>query len=268
MIRGLYIATSGMLSNQRMQDVVSNNIANANTVGFKTDTGVFRSFPEELLTRINDSQGGVGADRKTIGQLPSGTTLEEVLPRFVQGGLADSDNPHARAIIDGPPTAEEPFRRSYFPVSVGNQTMYTRDGDFHVQAVTNFLVTTGGEAVLPTDANGQPVADARIRVRQNGQYEFVNQQGQPYPALLQLGVVDIADSTKMQKYGETYFSGGQVAAQSTGVIQQGKLEQSNVDLAQSMVSMISVSRMYEANQRMIRTLDTTLEKATSVGRLG
>jgi flagellar basal-body rod protein FlgG len=136
--------------------------------------------------------------------------------------------------------------------------------------VTNFLVTTGGDTVLPTDANGQPVADARIRVRQDGQYDFVTEQGQPHPAAanLQLGVVDIVDSTQMQKYGETYFNGGEVAAQSTGVLQQGKLEQSNVDLAQSMVSMISVSRMYEANQRMIRTLDSTLEKATSVGRLG
>jgi len=282
MIRGLYTATSGMTLNERMQEVVSNNIANANTVGYKGDTGVIRSFPEELLLRMHDNKGGVGAENNNgqlgpIGQLSQGAMLEEVIPRFVQGQLTSSDNPHAYAIVDAPQPQNEINRRSYFAVSAAGQTMYTRDGDFKVQAGTDFLVTTKGDPVLPIDSRtGLPVADARIRVAQDGSYQMVTANGQPYPApnaanpnapQPQFGIVDVQDSTQLAKYGETYFRGGQ-AVQSTGELNKGQLEQSNVDLAQTMVTMMNVMRSYEANQRMIRSLDSTLEKAVSVGRIG
>jgi flagellar basal-body rod protein FlgF len=269
MIRGLYTATSGMLLNERMQEMISNNIANANTVGYKADTGVQRSFPEELLFRLNDDKSGPGAENKgPIGKLPTGAMLEEVVPRFVQGLLRTSDNPNSYAIQDVPAPANEPNRRSYFAVSVGNQTMYTRDGDFKVQTGTNFLITTGGDPVLPINAaTGRPEQNARIRVLADNQYEYVDVNGNPYAgAQVRFGVVDITDSHKLVKYGDTYFTGG-TEANGSGQVMRGQLEQSNVDLASSMISMMSVMRNYEANQRMIRTIDSTLEKAVSIGRL-
>ncbi|ARU60512.1 hypothetical protein CBW65_05045 [Tumebacillus avium] len=269
MIRGLYIANSGMHANERMQELISNNIANANTVGYKSDTGVIRSFPEELILRINDFAGGAGAENKTVGRMSNGTFLEEALPRFLQGGLQKSDNPHAYAILDNPAPAGEPNRRSFFPVLNGNQVMYTRDGDFKVQAGTNFLVTTSGDPVIPVDAaTGLPLNDARIRVLENGAYEYTTAQGQPYPRNAQFGSVDIVDATKLEKYGDTYFTSAAAAVRGTAQVEKGQLEQSNVDLAGSMVSMINVMRSYEANQRMIKSLDSTLEKAVSIGRLG
>lgn len=272
MIRGLYIATSGMTANERLQEMNSNNIANANTIGYKSDDGVVRSFPELLAYRLKDDKGGVGkGDNVAIGQLGYGAALEEMVPRFVQGLLKESDNPYARAILDTPPGADEPNRRSFFPVSVGNETMYTRDGDFKVQTGTNYLVTTKGDAVLPIDAaTGDVMQNVRIRVQADGTLEYVDAAtGQPFAAPGQqptMGVVDIVDSHALRKYGETYFAGGQ-AEQGTGRIVERQLEQSNVDLAASMVSMMNVMRSYEANQRMIRTLDSTLEKAVSIGRL-
>jgi len=277
MIRGLYTATSGMTLNERMQEIVSNNIANANTVGYKGDTGVIRSFPEELLLRMNDNKSGVGAEKNnmgTIGSVSYGALLEEAIPRFVAGTLKASDNPHARAIVDLPQAegSGREYARSYFPVLVGNQTMLTRDGDFGVQTGTNLLITSRGNYVLPVNTvTGQPMTDARIRVGQNGAYEYVNAAGQPLQPNAQVnpaqGVVDVADSRQLEKYGETYFRGGQVE-RGTGQMNQGQLEQSNVDLSASMVTMMNVVRSYEANQRMIRSLDSTLEKAVSVGRLG
>ncbi|MGZ4112921.1 MAG: flagellar basal body rod C-terminal domain-containing protein, partial [Tumebacillaceae bacterium] len=87
-----------------------------------------------------------------------------------------------------------------------------------------------------------------------------------YDSLFHEGIVDITDSTKLNKHGDTNFVGG-TEAQGTGEVQQGQLEQSNVDLSSSMVSMMNVMRSYEANQKMIRTLDDTLSKAMSVGQV-
>ncbi|MFD2170171.1 flagellar hook-basal body protein [Tumebacillus lipolyticus] len=272
MIRGLYIANSGMHANERMQEIISNNIANANTVGYKSDTGIVRSFPEELILRINDWQGGVGAQNKVLGEMSTGTFLEETLPRFMPGVLQKSSNKNAYAILDNLPPVNEPNRRSYFPVLNGNQTMYTRDGDFKTQVGTNFLVTSSGDPVLPIDGRtGLPINDARIRVQANGDYQYVTAAGAAYPpgqANPQLGTVDIIDSTKLEKYGDTYFTSAAAPVRGTGQLERGQLEQSNVDLPGAMVSMINVMRSYEANQRMIKALDGTLEKAVSVGRLG
>ncbi|HEU4964761.1 MAG TPA: flagellar hook-basal body complex protein [Bacilli bacterium] len=275
MIRGLYIASSGMMANERAQDVISNNIANANTVGYKSDTGVMRSFSEELIYRMGNEGGNPPATRQ-VGTISYGTVLEEVLPRFAQGGLTESDNPYAHAIVDGPVDPDNPYRRTYFPVQVGDRTMYTRDGDFRVQSGSDLLVTSSGDPVVPVDATtGEAVADARIKVvttdGKHYDYEFVNADGTNYTgnATPQFGAVDILDSSKLKKYGDTYFSGGQEAPVNGGSkIVAGQLETSNVDLASSMVSMMNVMRSYEANQKMIKTLDGTLEKAVSIGRLG
>ncbi|PWK16244.1 flagellar hook-basal body protein [Tumebacillus permanentifrigoris] len=282
MIRGLYIAQSGMQSNERMQEVVTNNIANANTVGYKGDTGVIRSFPDELLFRINDQQkGGAGANERTIGTLSGGAFLEEIVPRFVQGQLLASDNPHARAIIDGPPRDDQDFRRAFFPVSErqSGKVMYTRDGDFHVEQGTNFLVDSGGNYVLPVDQRSHNAVDnLRIQVGTDGKYNITDNTGAAYvpPAgngPVQEGIVYLQDSTKLEKYGDTLYQGGTVLTANNDLVglsstmAEKQLEQSNVDLSASMVSMMQVMRSYEANQKMIRTLDTTLEKAVSIGRL-
>ncbi|MGZ4162676.1 MAG: flagellar hook-basal body protein [Tumebacillaceae bacterium] len=278
MIRGLYIATSGMTANERMQEVISNNIANANTVGYKDETGVMRSFPEMLLYRLHDNADGQGAHNPgSIGMLGNGALLEEVLPRFVQGALQKSDNPNAQAIVDNPPTATEPNRRSYFAVFDGKsgQKMYTRDGDFQIDPASNRLVTSNGEFVLPIDNTTQK-ADANMRIVADpktgehhitdAQGNLVNPQNVAYDSLFHEGIIDITDSTKLNKHGDTNFVGG-TEAQGTGEVQQGQLEQSNVDLSSSMVSMMNVMRSYEANQKMIRTLDDTLGKAVEVGQV-
>ncbi|MBL0385463.1 flagellar hook-basal body complex protein [Tumebacillus sp. ITR2] len=281
MIRGLYIAQSGMHSNERMQEVITNNIANANTVGYKGDTSVVRSFPDELLFRMNDLQkGGPGGNKREIGTLSSGAFLEEIVPRFVQGQLVASDNPHARAIVDSLPRDDQDFRRAFFPVQERNSgnVMYTRDGDFHVEPGTNFLVDSGGNYVLPTDSTTHnAVNDARIKVDPDGKYAITDANGRGYQIppgrTIQEGIVYIQDSNKLEKYGDSLYQGGTVITNNAelstlaSTMQEKQLEQSNVDMAGSMVSMMQVMRSYEANQRMIKTLDGTLEKAATIGRL-
>lgn len=282
MIRGLYISQSGMQSNERMQEVITNNIANANTVGYKSDTGVVRSFPDELLYRIHDQQGGVGSNNRKLGTLSNGAFLEEIVPRFVQGQLAASDNPHARAIIDGPLRDDQDYRRAFFPVAERNSgnVMYTRDGDFHVEQGTNFLVDSGGNYVVPVNQNSHnAMGNLRIQVNQDGQYNITDPFGTAYippvgTGTVQQGILYIQDSNKLEKYGDTLYRGGTVITNNaewaglSSKVAEKQVEQSNVDIAGSMVSMLQVMRSYEANQKMIRTLDSTLEKAVSVGRLG
>lgn len=281
MIRGLYIASSGMTANERLQEMISNNIANAETVGYKSDNGVLRSFPDELLYRMNDNAGGPGSGTTgPIGMLSTGALLQEMVPNFVQGALQKSDNPYAEAIIDTPPVGGQgPNKRSYFAVydPKSQQKMFTRDGDFQVDP-TNLLTTGSGEYVLPVDKK-TGLSDPNLRIYvdpQSGQHTIVDQQGKSanaqgvaYDSLFQEGIVDISDSTKLNKYGDNNFLLGTGAqeAQGTGQVQKGQLEQSNVDLSGQMVSMMNVMRSYEANQKMIRTLDDSLSQALTVGKV-
>lgn len=281
MIRGLYIAASGLTANERLQEVVSNNIANADTVGYKGDIGVLRSFPQELLYRMNDNAGGPGANTPgPIGTLSNGALLQEVLPMFVQGALVKSDNPNAQAIIDNP-SAGLSNERSYFAVydPRAQQKMYTRSGDFNVDPSTNFLGTATGDFVLPVDKQ-TGLADVNMRVLvdpKTGQHQIadangntVDAKGVPYATRFQEGIVDINDSTKLNKYGDTNFTLGQGGneVRGTGQVQKGQVEQSNVDLSTQMVSMTDVMRSYEANQQMIKTLDNSLGKAVTIGQIG
>jgi flagellar basal-body rod protein FlgF len=286
MIRGLFTAASGMLAGERKQEIISNNLANINTVGYKKDDGVMRSFPEMLLYAVNDHTGSgpqaIGPGTPTMGSVGTGAFLEEVLTRFTPGMLKQSTNKLARAIIDNP--ANPDTQKSFFLVTDRNQQSYvSRDGDFHTDT-DGFLVNNGGhywqavetyEDPITGESRARIVPNSRIQVGQNGTDLVIgtlDEEGVFTPddtGTLSLGFVDVENVNKLKAVGngafqfdETNLFGG------TGEIREGFVEGSNVDLTAAVTDMISVMRSYEANQRVIRTLDSTLDKAVnSLGRL-
>lgn len=96
MIRGLYTAAAGMLTQQKRQDILTNNLANINTPGYKQDQAMMRSFPEVFLQAIQEPF----AANKQIGSIHQGVFIEESVPIFTQGDLIETNDPYHLAIID------------------------------------------------------------------------------------------------------------------------------------------------------------------------
>ncbi|BCJ87745.1 flagellar hook-basal body protein [Effusibacillus dendaii] len=276
MIRGLYTAASGMVAGERRQDVISNNLANVNTIGFKKDDSIMRSFPEMLLYSLNDHTGSgpqsISPGMPNIGSVGTGAFLEEVLTRFSQGPLKATDNKYGYAIEDVEHPGE-PRRASFFPMEDAQGNSYvSRDGDFHLDT-QGYLVNSAGFFVQAVDATGKPIPNSRVKFdEQSGSLVAgmaVGVGGFQLNTNLQFKIIDIQDTNQLQQAGTgSYRYNPASVATGTGELKKGFVETSNVDVAQAMTDMMAVMRSYEANQRMIRTLDSTLDKAVnSLGRI-
>ena len=165
----------------------------------------------------------------------------------------------------------------FFAISYTNKAgeasvKYTRDGAFTVNR-EGYLMTKDGDFVLNQAAamGGNPGQAGYIQVDPNLPL-MVDKNGDIYQndmLVAQIGVVDFADYNFLAKYGENMYDlvdGGQVQA-SEAQVNQGTLEMSNVNVVSEMVEMINITRAYESNQKIIQTIDSTLEKAVnSIGK--
>ncbi len=261
MLRSLHIARTGLETQQTQLDVVSNNLANVSTTGFKKGRAIF----EDLLYQTM-RQPGAQSSQQT--QLPSGFQLG-VGARTVaterihqQGAMQQTQNPLDVA-ING---------RGFFQVLLPDgSTAYTRDGSFQVDS-QGTLVTASGYTVqpamqVPADALIVSIArDGIVSVTQPGNPNTVTQLGQ-----LQLaGFVNMAglQSQGENLYIETAASGApQVNNPGTnalGVLNQSFIETSNVNVAEELVNMIIAQRAFELNSKAITTSDQMLQRLTQI----
>ncbi|MCF6093250.1 flagellar hook-basal body protein [Microaerobacter geothermalis] len=284
MIRGLYTAASGMIALQRRQEVLTNNIANVNTPGFKADNSVMRSFPEMLIQRIRDNQTVPLSNRTlTVGQaallgrMNTGVYLQETIPQFTQGDLLNTGNELDFAIYDDalpvdPDTGVKP--KVFFAVQdrEGN-IRYTRNGRFTIDGAGQ-LVTSEGNLVL--DELNQPIliGDQPFKVGDDG-LVTINPDGDNPQVPVMLNLVMVNNPYSLVKEGNgLYRWEGQQALQPLAQgqlpvqIKQGFIEGSNVDATKSMAEMIETVRAFEANQKVIQAYDRSLEKAVNeIGRV-
>ena len=143
MLRGFYTAASGMLAQQRMTEMLTNNMANANTPGFKADQSSMRAFPEMLLSRMD--QVSIPTEKPLnlamtpqVGKLNNGVYMQEANPLFLQGALETTDNKTDVALqdISMPVNKDTGLQGSVFFTVQGadGQARYTRNGNFTVDA--------------------------------------------------------------------------------------------------------------------------------------
>lgn len=264
MVKGLYTAYTGMINQQNRMDVLTNNLANSATNGFKKEGATGQAFDEMLAIKIKDTSA-YSLPRR-IGDVSLGVKIGECYTDYGQGSFRVTDNIYDMA-IDG----DGFFAISYTNKAGETSVKYTRDGAFTVTR-EGYLVTKDGDYVLNQAAAmaGNPGQAGYIRVDPNAQLT-VDENGNLFQnnALVgQVGVVDFADYNFLAKYGENMYdlvNGGQAQA-STARIEQGTLEMSNVNVVSEMVEMINVSRAYESNQKIIQTIDSTLEKAVTMAK--
>ncbi len=266
MVKGLYTAYTGMIEEQRRLNVLSNNLANSDTTGFKKEGTVNQAFADTLAIRIKDS-GTLGMPRG-LGNINLGVDVGETYTDWSQGSFKVTDVQSNLALAG----------KGFFAVAVtdtdGNQAIrYTRDGDFTVDMNGYLRTSDGGYVLNQAGATNSAAAEANyVRVNPNLEYT-ISEQRQIYQnnqLVGNVGVVDIADYDYISKVGDNYYElvdGGAVVA-SDARVEQGTLETSNVNVVDEMVQMITIQRAYEAGQKMIQTEDSTLDKAVNtVGRV-
>ncbi len=261
MIRSLWIAKTGLDAQQTNIDVISNNLANVSTDGFKRSRAVFEDLLYQTLR-----QPGARSSQQT--QLPSGLQIGTgVRPVAVerihtQGNLQRTDNPLDLA-ING---------RGFFQVLMpSGTTAYTRDGSFQVNS-QGTLVTASGYAVQP--AITIPANALSVTIGNDGTVTIL-QPGNP-PQQTQIGniqLVGFINPTGLQsKGGNLYYETAASGSPQTntpgtnglGLLRQGYVETSNVNVAEELVNMIQAQRAYELNSKAIQTSDQMLQRLTQL----
>jgi flagellar basal-body rod protein FlgG len=260
MIRSLWIAKTGLDAQQTQMDTIANNLANVSTSGFKRSRAVF----EDLLYQ-NMRQPGAQTSQQT--QLPSGlqvgTGVRTVATEriFTQGNLQQTSNDKDLAIQGN----------GFFQVLMPDGTTgYTRDGSFQVDSQGQ-MVTASGFVIQP--AITVPANTQSITVGRDGTVS-VTQAGTT--AATQIGQLQLAtfmnaaglESKGENLYVETVASGNASTTtpgtNGAGMITQGYVETSNVNVAEELVNMIQTQRAYEINSKAITTSDQMLQKLTQL----
>ena len=257
MLKGLYTAYTGMINEQHRMDTMTNNLANANTVGFKKEGATSQSFDNVLAVKIKDESIGL-QNVKRLGYNP-GVKIGENYTDFTPGSFRVTGNTYDLAL------AGDGFFAIEFTNKAGEtSTMYTRAGQFTLNK-DGYLVTEDGDYVLDTQNRRirlNTLIDSKIRndgtISQNG------------VDVARIQVADFEDYNYLEKYGETYYRPVEGATRIDGdaEIKSGYLEMANVQIVSEMVNLISITRAYESNQKIIQTYDSSLEIAASqLGRL-
>ena len=252
MIRGMYIAGTGMMLQRRLMENITNNIANADTTGYKKEHLVSHSFDDVMIERINDT--AVRGYTRLVGPLSFGTQIDQLYVDYSQGGLEGTGRSTDFALTGNGGNA-------FFAVGTPAGERYTRNGAFYLDDM-GFLVDGEGNFLLGNNGNIN-VGGLNFNVDQNGSIwandEYIDT----------IRVVSFADMDALRKQGSNLYAGAApIAPEEAYGVHQRFLELSNVDIAREMVDMLTVFRAYETNQRMLTMTDETLNKAVNeIGRL-
>jgi flagellar basal-body rod protein FlgG len=260
MIRSLWIAKTGLDAQQTNLDVISHNLANVSTNGYKRQRAVF----EDLLYQNMRQAGGAAAQQT---QVPSGLQLgvgvRPISTEHIhtQGSLQRTDNALDMAINGN----------GFFQIQMPDGTQaYTRDGAFQRDS-TGQIVTSSGYPVSPAITIPQDALN--ITISRDG-IVSVTQPGQATPA--QVGNIQLAtfinngglQSVGENLYVETASSGAPTpnapGTNGAGLLNQGMVETSNVNVAEELVTMIQTQRAYELNSRAVQTSDAMLGRLTQL----
>ena len=250
----MWVAKTGLDAQQTRMNVISNNLANVNTTGFKRDRAVFEDL---LYQNIRQAGGQTGATTQAPTGLMLGTGVRVVATEklHAQGNMVNSQNPLDIAIAG----------EGHFQIAQADGTIaYTRDGNFKVSA-TGQLVTSSGALIQP--AITIPATASTVTIGRDGTISVELSTG-GQQVLGQLQIARFLNPAGLQAAGqnlmkETPASGPpqvqQPGQNGSGTLMQGTLEASNVNVVEEMVNMIETQRAYEINSKAISAVDGMLK---------
>lgn len=264
MMRALWTASSGMVSQQLNVDTIANNIANVNTTGYKKERAEFKDllYVSMFKASIIDGQG------RPVGlQVGHGVKPSAIVKNFAQGSMQPTDNPLDLA-IDG---------EGFFVVRDQNDNMYyTRDGSFKlsIDGEEATMVTSGGYVLQVEGGDAELGSDINeIIVDETGMIVVRRNDG----TLDEIGIVDLVrfvNPAGLESIGNNLFdittaSGEPIEAEEAGIngtIMQSFLEASNVQVVEEMIKLITAQRAYEINSKSVQTADEMLQIANNLRR--
>lgn len=255
MIRGMYSAASGLITSEAKQNVIMNNMANVNTIGYKSEIISLKSFDEVYISNRDKISGGKNV-KNTIGSISNGVELNERVTNFSQGLLKQTGLSTDFGIQgDG-----------FFAVQrvEGNatKTYYTRDGHFAIDN-SGYLVTSSGDRVLGNNGQSIHIGSGEISCNKDGEI-FVSGE---YKGTL--SIVDFprnndnGEYVNLTKVGFNLYEGNNPTPATGAFLQHKYLEGSNVNTIEEMSDMMTVMRNFESNTKVLKILDETLGKAVN-----
>lgn len=275
MVRALWAGATGMIAQQNNVDTIANNIANVNTIGYKTEVNEFKSLLYQTLQTRTTSANG---ETKPVGaQVGLGVRNASITSQFKQGAFLESENSSALA-ING---------EGFFSVKAENGECYfTRNGNFTWSlGPNNTLALTNSDGLIVLNTQGNPITipnnntyyTSKIEVDQDGQLWYPDDTGNLQRiANMQVGTWQFQNPAGLEKLGDSLFmktaASGQEINEATAAgitrseIRQGYIENSNVQVADEMVNLIIAQRAYEMNSKIIQASDTMMEEANNLRR--
>lgn len=256
MLRGLYTSVSSMLTLQSRQSIITNNLANINTTGYKEETLVGKSFDEVMLYNKDNYKAGEG-NEQILGSMSFGVRIDDTYTNYSQGSNVSTDN-NMDFAIDG---------SGFFAVEdAQNNQYYTRNGDFLVDA-QGYLITGSGHYVLGKNSTTQAterinVGNSNIYLTQDNKISIDN--GNEYS----FNIVDFQNYDNLEKTGNGLYVGTNPIDATNFSVKQGYLESSNVDSINSVTLLMETVKEFEANQKVVQAMDSILNKiANEIGRV-
>ncbi|MDS1029550.1 flagellar hook-basal body complex protein [Bacillota bacterium LX-D] len=249
MIRGIYTAATGMLVQDIKQDLITNNIANINTPGYKKSEVSVSSFPQVLLSKIDGEKGSQNGS-KPIGAYSNGVMIDREVIDWQNGSLEETGNNSDLALLG----------TGFFTLQTAQGVRYSQNGSFKVDG-QGYLVNNQGDYVLGT--NGRIlVGENNFKVDPNGAVT-VDGTNVDY-----LRITNFTDPSYLTRQGsDLYTAINQAQARNLAPeevqIKQGFIEKPNFNLVNEMVNMIMVMRSYESGQKTIQAQDEILGKSVN-----
>lgn len=255
MTYGLWLSAGGLLVNEYRQAVGANNLANADTVGFKHDLAIIRQRRVESQA----SPEGARFGHSVFDRLSGGNWVQPTLHSFRQGDLISSSNPKDLAIQG----------EGFFAVSDGTTISYTRDGRFTTNRASELVMVTGDGRQRLLDTSNRP-----IRLIPDAGEPVIASDGtvtQGETVVGRIQIAEFSDRQKLRKVGSNLFiatEGEKPHRATRSMVRSGFTERSTVNPMEALASIVEVSRAYQLNATMITLQDQTLGRAVNtVGRI-
>ena len=249
MDKGTYIAVSGSLAQERAMDIISANLANINTDGFKAGRVLFESYLQKSL----DPNGTIPSPEMIKGNAP-GSQLPDSAYLVASEGYTDYSQGPLRVTTRQLDIALE--GEGFIAVNTPEGEMYTRGGSFQLN-LKGELITREGHAVL--DIKKKPIMAGLIKFDIDDSGTLLDENNEPFA---QIKVVDFPDKSVLEKRGGGLYAAPESAKRqaSTALVKQGYMESSNINAVTEMTKMITALRTYEAFQKAIQSHDQMTAK--------
>lgn len=272
MFKGFYTAASGMLTQQRKTQMLSNNLANSNTPGYKSDQSAIRSFPELMQQSVGRNNMSSVTEKAQIGSIATGVYMQEAIPNFIQGDITQTELNTDLALVNGNVPGNEDNNQGSIFFTLQNadgEVRYSRNGNFTLDG-QGYL--TNGSGLYVLDENNEQIQLTNDNFTVSNDGIITGSNGEDY----RIGVSYTDNPESLSKEGDGLYSPeeGEVllsAYDANGVtfqVNQGFLESSNVDTAKTMTDMMTAYRAFEANQKILQAYDKSMDKAANeIGKI-